>query len=88
MNMHMESSHILDIVVFFVVIFDLERQHAMPGSFLLVGLVPMLCLTVSPVRSTDYKSTRQARGITCDNDVVEKPLRLWQCAVQQLADAF
>ena len=30
--------------------------------------------------------TRQASGMTCDSDVMEKPSRRWRGAIQQLAD--
>ena len=42
--------------------------------------------TVSPVRSTHDHWMRQASGMTCDSDVMEKPSRRWRGAVQQLAD--
>ena len=53
-----------------------------------VGLVTRLwlCLTVSPVWSTHDHCTRQASGMTCDGDVMEKPSRRWRGAVQQLAE--
>ena len=55
-----------------------------------VGLVMhlWLCLTVSHVRSTHDHCMRQASGLTCDSDVMEKLSRRWWGAVQQIADFF
>ena len=69
----MLSEHFLDLVV------NKQLTGCMSGS-------PPGSLTVSPVRSTHDHCTRQASGMTCDSDVMEKPSRRWRGAVQQLAD--
>ena len=56
---------------------DVARDDTQISHFL--GLV-------SPVRSTHDHCTRQASGMTCHSDVMEKPSRRWRGAVQQLAD--
>ena len=38
---------------------------------------------MSPVRSTHDHCTRQASGMTCDSDVMEKPSRRWRGAIQR-----
>ena len=43
------------------------------------------CFTCA-VRPTHDHCARQASGMTCDSDIMEKPLRRWRGTVQQLAD--
>ena len=67
--------NILDLVV------NKQLTCCMSGS-------PPGCLTVSPMRSTHNHCTRQASGMTCDSDVMEKPSKRWRGAVQRLADVI